>query len=272
MSISRQHKQVAVRKQRLAPIRASAMPRLSAVAAPLDAPGLDYKFLADQNLVGVCVILLDGTIAFSNAKFADIVGHAPDDMLRRKLLNVVPSHERERIGAHLGARAMGAAGTNRFTTVVARSDGSTRTISVHACGMTYGGQPASLAFILDGADADSMRRDQQFASLIVEQSPIVLFQALAREGFPREFISNNVTRFGYTAAEAKAGLFRFPDYVHPDDRPGIVAKLRDLLENDEDLFEGDYRLITRDGSVRWVHDRTVAIRDESGAVRAYQGS
>ena len=143
---------------------------------------------------------------------------------------------------------------------------------MHAGAIRYQDQLASLALVFETTGPQQAERELQFINLIIEQSPVVVFQALAEDGFPREFISNNVSRFGYTAEEAKAGLFRFPDYVHPDDKADVVTKLRNVVANNQDLFEHDYRLITRDGSVRWVHDRTVAVRDETGTVLAYRGT
>lgn len=238
----------------------------------LDAAEIDCTLLVEQNLVGICVILFDGTIAWSNDKFAELIGSTPDGIRRQSLMDVIPSYERERIRAHLNARAAGATGVNRYTTIAMQTDGSINPLVVHSCRVAFHGQPASLAFVFDTMDGESMHHDLAFAGLIVEQSPIVLFQALAQGGFPRVYVSNNVSRFGYTAEEVRSGLFRFPDYVHPDDRPGVVTGLRGVSESNTDVFEADYRVITRDGSVRWVHDRTVAIRDGGGEVRAYRGT
>jgi len=51
--------------------------------------------------------------------------------------------------------------------------------------------------------------------------------------------------------------------VYPEDRPGVIATLENLAGRE---FEIEYRIITKDGDVRWMRDRGFPIRDESGAV------
>ena len=51
--------------------------------------------------------------------------------------------------------------------------------------------------------------------------------------------------------------------VHPEDRPRVIEKL-ESIEGRE--FEIEYRIITKDGDVRWIRDRGFPIRDDSGAV------
>jgi PAS domain S-box-containing protein len=51
--------------------------------------------------------------------------------------------------------------------------------------------------------------------------------------------------------------------VHPEDRPRVIAALENLAGRE---FEIEYRIITKDGDVRWLRDRGFPIRDESGTV------
>ena len=51
--------------------------------------------------------------------------------------------------------------------------------------------------------------------------------------------------------------------AHPDDREGVFAAIRAALEEDRDpRFE--YRLILRDGRIRWVEGRGRLLRDDTG--------
>jgi PAS domain S-box-containing protein len=51
--------------------------------------------------------------------------------------------------------------------------------------------------------------------------------------------------------------------VHPEDRPRVMETLDNHVGRE---FEVEYRIITKDGDVRWIRDRGFPIRDESGAV------
>jgi PAS domain S-box-containing protein len=51
--------------------------------------------------------------------------------------------------------------------------------------------------------------------------------------------------------------------VHSEDRPRVIETLENHIGRE---FEIEYRIITKDGDVRWIRDRGFPIRDESGAV------
>ncbi|TXH28866.1 MAG: PAS domain S-box protein, partial [Elusimicrobia bacterium] len=109
------------------------------------------------------------------------------------------------------------------------------------------------------------------ANLVVENSPAILFRWLAEPGWPVTFVSHNVVQIGYSADEFLSGEKVFADLVHPDDLPRLVNEVASLAGRGVDRFEKEYRLVTRDGGVRWVDDRTIAERDERGNITHYQG-
>ncbi len=116
-----------------------------------------------------------------------------------------------------------------------------------------------------------MEEELAYASTIVEQSPSVLYRALAIEGTPRVYTSANVTRFGYTVEQSKQGRFRFPDFVHEDDRPAVIEHVRRMVEDGVDVFDCEYRMVNDAGEVFHILDRTTAIRNEAGQITHWQG-
>lgn len=58
--------------------------------------------------------------------------------------------------------------------------------------------------------------------------------------------------------------------VHPDDAERVAAVWREAREGQR-LFECEYRLIRTDGTVVWVHDGAVPVRDDDGVVVFWQG-
>lgn len=117
-----------------------------------------------------------------------------------------------------------------------------------------------------------IEQELEYANIIVEQSPTVVYRALASEGAPRVYTSRNVTRFGYTVEDCKRGKFNFPGFVHEEDRPRVLQDVQRMLEGGSDVFEQEYRLVTASGEIRFIHDRTVAIRDSGGQITHWQGA
>ncbi len=64
---------------------------------------------------------------------------------------------------------------------------------------------------------------------------------------------------------------RWQRSIHPDDRAAYEGAAAAALGTQEQ-FSVEYRLRRQDGEYRWIHDRTVPISDETGAVTGYLSS
>ena len=109
------------------------------------------------------------------------------------------------------------------------------------------------------------------AKLVVENSPAVLFRWRATEGWPVEMVSGNVLRYGYTPEELLSGVVPFSSIVFSEDIERVAAEVQEYSRNGVDRFQQEYRIVTKEGDVCWVDDRTVVERDDEGKVTHYQG-
>lgn len=107
---------------------------------------------------------------------------------------------------------------------------------------------------------------------IVSQSPAVAFSWYAKEGWPVEFVSENVRQFGYTPEDFYSGRVSYARIIHPEDRQRVGAEVAAQSEDRSSCgFTQEYRLLTADNRSVWVDDRTLIIRDDTGAITHYQG-
>jgi PAS domain S-box-containing protein len=111
----------------------------------------------------------------------------------------------------------------------------------------------------------------QELEFILNRSPAVAFLWKAVEGWPVEFVSENVSMFGYSPQEFLGGGLLFGDIVHPDDRERVSLEVARYEREGAVAFTQVYRIFTRAGEVRWVDDRTWIRRNGAGAVTHYQG-
>jgi diguanylate cyclase (GGDEF)-like protein/PAS domain S-box-containing protein len=58
--------------------------------------------------------------------------------------------------------------------------------------------------------------------------------------------------------------------LHPEDRDRVLAEERRTYE-EEEIYEGEFRMLHADGSVRWIWERDAIVRDDSGQPAATQG-
>lgn len=109
---------------------------------------------------------------------------------------------------------------------------------------------------------------------IVNKSPAVVFLWENDEGWPVEFVSDNVkTLFGYTVEEFISGKVVYSKTIHPDDLGRVAQEVNTYsCETERKTFTHEpYRIVTKDGNIKWVDDKTYIRRDENGNITHYQG-
>lgn len=113
--------------------------------------------------------------------------------------------------------------------------------------------------------------DQEQAKNLIETSPAVLFHWKAEQNWPVDFVTQNISQFGYTREDFISGQIKFNDIIHPDDRDKVAREVIQYTQENSDHFTQEYRIITHDGKVRWVDVRTTIERSASGEVFYYSG-
>lgn len=108
--------------------------------------------------------------------------------------------------------------------------------------------------------------------MLLRQSEIVLFTWLNEENWPLEFVSENVTRYGYTLEDFPLGQTGgVRKFIHPEDREKTVLEVHEKSRASDVPFSLDCRVLTRWGESRWVQLNIVPEVDFSGEVRCYHG-
>lgn len=69
--------------------------------------------------------------------------------------------------------------------------------------------------------------------------------------------------FGLTKRTLDNKYKTFLNYVHPDDRPYVVQAIDSALKHDEDYLI-EHRIVTDDGSIRWLRQSGDVMRDRNG--------
>jgi sigma-B regulation protein RsbU (phosphoserine phosphatase) len=114
----------------------------------------------------------------------------------------------------------------------------------------------------------------QLAELIIDNSPAILFRRLAAED-PKlrkmVYVSPNISRFGYTAQDFLSGRIMFRDIVYPEDSERTLKEIQKYVSRNIEEYTQIYRILTREGDVRWIEDRTSVVEDAETGVRYHQG-
>jgi PAS domain S-box-containing protein len=106
---------------------------------------------------------------------------------------------------------------------------------------------------------------------VVEASPVISFRWRAEEGWPVDYVSSNISRWGYGPNDFYSGKVHYAELIHPDDMAHVVAEVTSYTTTRHDDYIQQYRLKAADGEYFWVEDSTHIIRDGAGLPRFYEG-
>lgn len=112
------------------------------------------------------------------------------------------------------------------------------------------------------------------ANIIINRSPVVAFLWANKEGWPVQFVSeNSVNLFGYSTSEFMNGEVSYNAIIHSDDIERVAAEVAENSgSTGVDAFvHAPYRILTRDGKIKWIHDTTTIRRDSHGKITHYEG-
>ncbi len=128
-----------------------------------------------------------------------------------------------------------------------------------------------------GVDITELKRTEealQEAYDIISKSPAVAFRWTNAETWPVEFVSVNVKGlFGYTAEDFTSGTVSYLEVIHPEDAPRVAREVSTFSQEEgrERFRHKPYRIVTKDGTIKWVNDSTYIRRNHRGQITHYQG-
>ena len=130
-----------------------------------------------------------------------------------------------------------------------------------------------IGFAQDITERKQAQEELEQERRLFVSGPTVVFRWIATDGWPIDYASPNVYGLlGYTAEELMDGRHLFGDVTHPDDLPRIVEENKRAEEQaDRGQLVSEYRILAKDGKVRWVHEHTLLIRDDAGQVKYHHG-
>jgi PAS domain S-box-containing protein len=137
------------------------------------------------------------------------------------------------------------------------------------------GQPTRLC----GTHQDITARKQSESNLhttfqIINQSASVALKWRNEGGLPITFATENVRKLlGFSVRQLLTDTVFYLNLIHIDDLETFIQEIgRCNLDPDcTEILHQPYRIVTQDGSVKWLQDRKVVGRNAQGEVVDYQG-
>ena len=114
-------------------------------------------------------------------------------------------------------------------------------------------------------------RKQRLLEEIINNSSIMVFLWRTEQYWPADYVSENVSKLGYSVDDFVSGRVVYSDLIHPDDYEMVKETLAEQCENGIDNYDQEYRVRTKDGTILWVSESTLILRGRDGSVTHFQG-
>ena len=205
----------------------------------------------------------DRVYVYANEAACQLLAISNADIIGCRLDDFVPPAARDQV-PELWRRFL-AEGRQHGTGQALRGDGEIRDFEFNAVARI---QPnRHISFIRDITDENRLREAQLESERIAQLA--LQAQRMGRwywNSKTQMFNSNPMieTIFDLPPGTSSTGWQAFVDALHPEDRAYVVQRLGSVLVYGND-YELEYRIVRRNGEVRWVSDRGHAVFDTDGS-------
>lgn len=101
---------------------------------------------------------------------------------------------------------------------------------------------------------------------IIEESNFTILQWENKPGWPVTFVSNNISKYGYSTKDFLKNKLKFSELIISKDKKRIEKEVEYYLSNNIDNFKQTYGIYTKEGLVKYIEDQTIVKRSESGEI------
>ena len=116
----------------------------------------------------------------------------------------------------------------------------------------------------------ALREGESHHRQVLDSLPVVVYRAEPTPPHETIYVNRAVESLGFTLEEWLARPDMWESRLHPDDRVRVRREARESLESARPM-DSRYRLLAKDGSVRWFHDRGEFVPDRDGMLCVWQG-
>ena len=236
-----------------------------------------YSTLVEKGNDGI-VIVQDDVLVFANLKFGQITGYTKEEAIGKSFADfmsveyshVISKKFRKSLEKNRNVQ-------RKYEVELLSKDGKHIPAEVNSSIIEHEGRPAYMAIIRDITQQKEKEKElldlievQKVLENVIKSSPAVVFFWRPENDWPVDFVSENISQFGYDAEDFTSGKMLYGDIIHPSDLENVREEVYRSYREEEDLSH-EYRILTKSGEVRWVDERSVIKRDDKGNVEYIQG-
>jgi PAS domain S-box-containing protein len=198
------------------------------------------------------------------------IGYTLDELREMTPLDIKPQVSPEMFSALLSSLRERRSELVRLSTEHQRKDGSFYPVEIHI-ELTEEVNPVFVALVHDISERLTAEHSLKQALQVVEASPVISFRWRASDGWPVDYVSSNILRWGYRVEQLLAGTPRYAELIHPDDLARVLDEITQKTDRHIDVYRLEYRVRHADGHYFWVDDHTQIRRHADGSPAFSEG-
>ena len=214
-----------------------------------------YRLLVENAQEGFWAIDENTYTSFVNPKMAEMLGYTVDEMIGKHIFNFIDEKGIKTVKSKLKRRKQGI--KEQFELVIYRKDGKKVYTNMATSPLfdNEGIYIGAFALVSDitlrkEAEQELERSEDKYRSFIEN------FQGIAFQGyqdFTAEFFHGEVENItGYNEDDFVSGRIKWNQIIHPDDINEIIMKANNIHERIDETDKREYRIICKNGKIRWV--------------------
>jgi len=225
-----------------------------------------YRAIVEDQTELICRFFPDGTLTFVNEAYCRYFGLKRQELIGNSFVPFIPEQDREPVQKHIESvfaltPANPVAPTMEHRVVV---DGTIRWQQwTDRAIFDDRGNMVELQAI--GRDITDRKESEERFQLALEGSDLGLWDWYIATG--DAYLSPQWKRMlGYAPDEITDSIHTWQRLLHPEDRPRVMETLNSYLRGEIDIYEVEFRMLTKSGDWKWILSRAkVFDRFEDGA-------
>lgn len=211
-------------------------------------------------------IVQDGQIKFMNKAGLELYGASDIDELLGKKVSAFCHPDYRDVLNKRKEKLENSRSIDPGELVMIRIDGEERFVEAHSIPITFRGEDAIQTVLHDITERkraeEALKRNEKWMSKLFSNLPGIAYRCKNKPGWPMLFLSEGCRELtGYepkTLTDGTGHDICYGDLIHEEDQEDLWEAVQQAVQEQES-FEVEYRIRDKQGQVKWVWERGVAI-------------